>query len=297
MDAIRSVLNYFHRDSRYNRTTFGLDQIKGGSRLIHWRVTDLVLLGAYLVLYHVVYNIEPFQRQFYIGDLLISHPFAESERVNNTQLFFYAVWVPLSVIGVVSLVITKPEFKIYTTYVALLGQALSVLTASIVTDILKNAFGRHRPDFLARCIPKADAPTDVLVYAKDVCTTDNLPRLLDGFRTTPLGHSSISFAGLLYLSFFLAGQLTVTRPQAGAWRSVVAFVPTLGAAMIALSRTEDYRHHFIDVFVGLSLGVVVAVWLYFRLFPGLGQFRCYEPRLVELEKEIEEPSYSPVEDV
>lgn len=297
MDAIRTVLNYFHRDSRYNRTTFGLDQIKGGARLIHWRVTDLALLGAFLILYHVVYNIEPFQRQFYIGDLTISHPFAEHERVNNTELFLYAVWFPLVAIGIVSLIMTKPANKIYVTYVALLGQALSVLTASIVTDILKNAFGRHRPDFLARCVPKSDAPLDVLVYAKDVCTTKNLPRLLDGFRTTPLGHSSISFAGLLYLLFFLAGQLTVTRPQAGAWRSIVVLVPTLGAALIALSRTEDYRHHFIDVFVGSCLGVVVAVWSYFRLFPGLSDFKCYEPRLLQYEEKTDEPDYQPVADV
>lgn len=297
MDTIKSVINYFHRDDRYNRTTFGLDQVKGGSTFIYWRVTDIILLVIFVVVYRIVYSIEPFQRQFYIGDLLISHPFTEIERVTNGQLFLYAVWVPLSTIAVVSLVMTKPKNKIYVTYVALLGQLLSVFATSITTDILKNAFGRHRPDFLARCIPKADAPTDVLVYAKDVCTTEDLNQLMDGFRTTPLGHSSISFAGLLYLSYFLAGQLTVTRPQAGAWRSVVVFAPTLGAAMIALSRTEDYRHHFIDVFVGLCLGAVIALWLYFRLFPGLAQFRCYEPRTVETESEVEELSYSPVEDV
>lgn len=297
MDNVRSVLNYFHLDNRYNRTTFGMDQIKGGPRLIFWRVSDVVLLVVLIGLYKVVYKIEPFQRQFTIGDLLISHPFAEVERVTNGQLFLYAVWVPLLTILVVSLVLTKPKNKIYVTYVALLGQALSALSASVVTDILKNAFGRHRPDFLARCIPRLDAPTDVLVYAKDVCTTDNLPRLLDGFRTTPLGHSSISFAGLLYVSLFLAGQLVATRPQAGAWRSVVAFVPTLGAAMIALSRTEDYRHHFIDVFVGLCLGAVIALWLYFRLFPGLAHVRSFEPRLLQEEAKEDIVDYAPVGEV
>jgi len=297
MDAIHLILNYFHSDDRYNRTTFGLDQVKGGPAFIFWRGTDAILLGVLIILYKVVYNIEPFQRQFYIGDLLISHPFAEHERVTNHQLFLYAGAVPLATIAVVSLVMTKPRNKIYVTYVALLGVLISVFATSVTTDILKNSFGCHRPDFLARCIPRADAPTEVMVYAVDVCTTTNIPRLLDGFRTTPLGHSSISFAGLLYLLFFLAGQLAATRPQAGAWRSIIAFVPTIGAALIALSRTEDYRHHFIDVFVGLCLGIFIALWLYFRLFPGLASQRCYEPRMLRVEQEIDELEYSPVENV
>lgn len=293
MDSFRSIVGYFHSDDRYNRTTFGLDQIKGGPHFIRWRGTDAILVGAYLFLYRVVYYIQPFQRQFYVGDITISHPFAEVERVSNGQLFLYAVWIPLCTVGVVSLVMTHPKHKVYVTYVALLGQALSVLTTSIVTDLLKNAFGRLRPDFLARCVPKPGTPTDVLVYAKDVCTTTDIPLLMDGFRTTPLGHSSISFAGLLYLSLFLAGQLAVTRPEAGAWRSLVAFAPTLGAAMIALSRTEDYRHHFVDVFVGLCLGAVIAVWLYFRLFRGLSHERCYETRILD----DEEDGYESVEEV
>lgn len=293
MEQLYAFINYFHKDNTVNRTTLGLDNVKGGRTLVHWRVTDLIYLAVLLVLYPIAYHIEPFQRQFYIGDLLISHPFAEHERVTNLQLFFYAGWVPISVIALVSVIITKPLNKVYVAYISLLGLLLSVLSTSVLTDTLKNSFGRHRPDFLARCIPRPDAPTDVMVYAKDVCTTKNLKRLLDGFRTTPLGHSSISFAGLLYLSLWLSGQLTVTRPQAGAWRFVVSFLPTLGAILIALSRTEDYRHHFIDVFVGLVIGSIVATWLYFRLFPCVTETHCYEPRLLLVEEE--DLGYLPVE--
>lgn len=297
MSVIHTFLNYFHRDPRYNRSTFGLDQIKGGPALVFWRFTDAVLVVILLVVFHLVYDIQPFQRQFYVNDLLISHPFAEHERVTNNQLFLYAGAVPLVTIAVVSLVITKPKNKIYVTYVSLIGLLLSLFITSVTTDILKNAFGRHRPDFLARCVPSKDAPKDVLVYAVDVCTTTDIGRLMDGFRTTPLGHSSLSFAGLLYLLYFLTAQLAATRPQAGAWRSVVAFTPVVGAALIALSRTEDYRHHFIDVFVGLVLGSVIGLWLYFRLFPGLAAEYCYEPRLLRIKEDIAELAYAPVEEV
>lgn len=279
----------------FNRTSYGLEALKGGSHLIRWRFSDVVFLGILVVLYPLAYHIQPFQRQFYINDLTISHPFAETERVSNNQLFLYAAGIPIGVIAVLSLLITKPKHKLYVTYVSLVGVCISVLSASVVTDVLKNSFGRHRPDFLARCAPRADAPRDVMVFAKDVCTSQNIPLLMDGFRTTPLGHSSISFAGLLYLLFWLLGQLTVSRPQAGAWRAAVAFLPTLAAMMIALSRTEDYRHHFIDVFVGLFLGAVIAVWLYFRLFPGISAYHCYEPRLL-LEQEQLEATYLPVDE-
>ncbi|GEQ72666.1 hypothetical protein JCM33374_g6353 [Metschnikowia sp. JCM 33374] len=199
------------------------------------------------------------------------------------MLFVYSTWVPLIVIAVVSLLITKPANKLYVTYLSLLGLVISVFTTSIVTDVLKNSFGRHRPDFLARCMPRADAPKDVLVYAKDVCTTKNLGRLMDGFRTTPSGHSSLSFAGLFFLSLWLAGQLAVTRPQAGALRWAVVFLPTLGAALIALGRTEDYRHHFVDVLVGSCLGIGFALWSYLRLFPSPSERLSYEPKLLQLD--------------
>lgn len=291
MDLFYNAINYFHKDGRYNRTTLGVDSVRGGATLIHWRFTDLVFAGLLLVLYPVVYRLQPFQRQFYVNDLTLLHPFAEHERVPNAALFFYLTWLPLAIVVGVSLVVTKPKNKLYVTYVSALGLVLSVLTASTVTDVLKNAFGRHRPDFLARCVPKEGTPLNTLVYAKDVCTTKDTALLMDGFRTTPLGHLSISFAGLFFLSCWLAGQLALTRPQAGAWRWAVAFLPTLGAGMIALSRTEDYRHHFVDVFVGLLLGVAIALWLYFRLFPLVHAHACYEPRLLQ-EETLE---YEPVE--
>lgn len=285
------LTRFFHS---FNRTSYGLESIKGGSHMIRWRFSDAVFVAILVVLYPLAYRLQPFQRQFYINDLTISHPFAETERVSNNQLFLYAAGIPLGVIAALSLLITKPKHKFYVTYVSLMGVCIAVLSASVVTDVLKNSFGRHRPDFLARCVPRPDAPTDVMVVAADVCTLQNTALLMDGFRTTPLGHSSISFAGLLYLLLWLLGQLTVVRPQAGAWRWAVAFLPTLGAVMIALSRTEDYRHHFVDVFVGLCLGAAIAVWLYFRLFPAISAFHCYQPRLVVEQAALEE--YLPVED-
>lgn len=290
MDSIKSslfnIINYFHKDDKYNRVTLGLDRNPTMKSLIRWRFADILMLGALFVLFMLTYYLTPFQRQFYINDLTISHPYAETQRVSNGQLFFYSVWVPLTVIVVVSMVFTKPANKIYVTFLSVMGHLISVFTTSVTTDILKNFIGRHRPDFLARCVPKLDASKDVMVFAKDVCTTDNWDRLMDGFRTTPSGHSSLSFAGLGFVSLWLSGQLIIKHYNLGAWRSIVAWIPAFGASLIALSRTEDYRHHFVDVIIGSVLGFTIAYWSYFRYFPALSHPKAYEPIL--LIEELEE---------
>ena len=77
---VYSALNYFHTDDDFNRVTFGLKRNALSARLVRWRFADLVLLGVLCVLYIVTYKIEPFQRQFFINDLTISHPFARNRK-------------------------------------------------------------------------------------------------------------------------------------------------------------------------------------------------------------------------
>lgn len=276
-----SILQYFHGE-RFSRATL---RILKKSWVIKWRVTDVILIAALAVIYRLVWLIKPFQRQFSVTDITISHPFAEHERVTTNQLFLYAGAVPAATIILVALLLTPPKHKVYHTYVAIIGLLVSLLVTSDLTDILKNYIGRLRPDFLSRCVPKADASRRVLVYAVDVCTTTNTDRLLDGFRTTPLGHSSLSFAGLLYTSLYLAGQLVAQDTLVGAWRTVLSAAPTLGASLIALSRTQDYRHHFVDVFIGGVLGSIIAIWSYLRIFPLINHEFSYVPKyLLELEE-------------
>jgi diacylglycerol diphosphate phosphatase / phosphatidate phosphatase len=50
----------------------------------------------------------------------------------------------------------------------------------------------------------------------------------------------------------------------------VVLVPTLGAALIAISRIEDARHHPFDVITGSLLGALCAYISYRQYFPPLG---------------------------
>lgn len=104
----------------------------------------------------------------------------------------------------------------HTARVAVLGLLVSLALTACLTDAIKNAAGRPRPDFLARCAPRRGTPAHGLVGA-EVCTTggaaligddgvsaaaaDHL--LQEGWRSFPSGHSSFAFAGLGYLSLFV----------------------------------------------------------------------------------------------
>lgn len=177
-------------------------------------------------------------------------------------------------------------------HVSFLGLAVSLITTPFLTDIIKNAVGRPRPDLIDRCKPEAGTPGHKLVTFS-VCTQANEHILQEGWRSFPSGHSSFAFAGLGFLSLyacaplsaidctdlrrFLAGQLHVFRPRADLGRCLFAFVPTLGALMIAISRCEDYRHDVWDVTAGAFLGSSVAYFTYRRYYPSLRDVRCHVP--------------------
>ncbi|KAI3406445.1 DPP1 [Candida oxycetoniae] len=283
MMSVESLLNNVPY-ANLNRKSLGFISPK----IIKWRFTDLILLALLVICYFFIYNIKPFHRQFSLYDATIQHPFKERETVNNIELFLYSTWIPLIVILVTALVLTSPKYRFYNTYVAALGLLLCVLITSNVTDVLKNLIGRHRPDFIARCQPDPSVRTEALVSI-EVCTNTDLNLLEDGYRTTPSGHSSISFAGLVYLALFLMGQFQANDPRAGSWRALLfGGAPLMVATYIAMSRTEDYRHHFVDVIIGGLLGFFIGSWSYLRLFPWISDKRSFSNLLMIEEEKAEE---------
>jgi len=69
----------------------------------------------------------------------------------------------------------------------------------------------------------------------------------------------------------------VFRPRTDLARVLLALAPLIGAALIAISRLEDYRHDVYDVTVGSILGMLVAYFSYRRYYPGLKSSRCDTP--------------------
>jgi diacylglycerol diphosphate phosphatase/phosphatidate phosphatase len=181
------------------------------------------------------------------------------------QLLFYSCAFPALVMTVYILSVPSASSKVHKLHVALLGLVTSLLVASFITDFIKNTVGRPRPDLLARCMPRDGTPLHELVDW-DVCTQTNRFKLDDGFRSFPSGHSSFSWSGLGYLTLFLCGQLGALKRHRGMGRCIVTVLPAIGAGLITISRTQDYRHDVYDVCSGTAIGMLCSWFCYRRYF-------------------------------
>ena len=113
----------------------------------------------------------------------------------------------------------------------------------ITVDWIKNRVGRLRPDWWSRCVTFDEVA--------GTCTGDAF-LLKDGRRSFPSGHSSTAFAGLFFLTLFLAGKngafaFHATFPRSSVLQSrllrfTLAVSPLFLAAWIAITRIEDNYH-------------------------------------------------------
>jgi len=178
--------------------------------------------------------------------------------------------VPDWVVPVVALIIPILIFLCFQIYVrsvhdlhnATLGLGCAMSLTLLITTVLKFLTGRPRPDALA-------------LGGKDA------------HESFPSGHSSESFAGLTFLSLYLAAKWHVFALQRLEDKTVVhkgSFVTGLGAlfplvvaGFIAVSRTMDYHHNFSDVLAGSVLGAGIACWAYLLFYPPLTSFGAHLP--------------------
>jgi len=193
------------------------------------------VVAAFWLLSELADHLPVFERDFYITDPVINHPHKHSQ-IGGALNHFIALLVPA--VFVVAVGIYRLSF------VALHHGLLALLAgrgmARLFTNVLKARVGRLRPDFIARC--KWDE-----VAAK---CTGKAADILDGRRSFPSGHSSAAFAGMTFLSFWLAGQTAAwcfgAPVPAASLRSSrlgrfsLTLVPLWWAAFVAITRLEDY---------------------------------------------------------
>ncbi|KAK7207965.1 phosphatidic acid phosphatase type 2/haloperoxidase [Myxozyma melibiosi] len=232
-----------------------------------------LLLGGFIILT----NMNPFFNLFTLDDPSIQHPYATTERVPSIVGVIYTTVVSVGILVVFTPFLhRKNPAWAHVLNVSLLSLALSVILTEFITEMLKNMIGRLRPDFIARCMPAPGTPLHGLVGI-EVCTNPNLQVLYDGFRSTPSGHSSNGWAGFGWLAAWVAGQLKVFHPGTELFRAFLALLPLFGAALIGISRIEDFRHHVTDIIFGAVIGALVAWFSYRKYFPHLGTANCNMP--------------------
>ncbi|TGZ81001.1 acid phosphatase/Vanadium-dependent haloperoxidase [Ascodesmis nigricans] len=168
----------------------------------------------------------PTSRPFSLTNPSISYPFTTSTKIPTWLLVILAALIPGLIIAASTLLSPRRDWrrKLYSWNTAWLGLGLAIAAAMLVTDGLKNLLGKPRPDLLSRCWPDEELVGRARIgweggglVTREVCRGS--PKLEggvkkfegrdleDGFRSFPSGHASMSFAGLTYLSIFLAEYL------------------------------------------------------------------------------------------
>lgn len=153
---------------------------------------------------------------------------------------------------------------------ALGGLCAAVGLTWVVTCGVKSIIGGIRPDFVDRCWP--DGNKTWISPGVPKCSGDSHD-VQEGRRSFPSGHTSMSFAGFVYVSLYLAAWLRIGRDVYsihnkwhGIWKLCIVTAPIVLASFIGLSRVHDYWHHWEDVVVGALLGTSFAVlaWIHKR---------------------------------
>ncbi|KAG8823950.1 hypothetical protein FRC17_009205 [Serendipita sp. 399] len=155
--------------------------------------------------------------------------------------------------------------------------------------------GRPRPDAIDRCQPRPGSQNPIVYGLVDtsICTQASLAVMRDGWRSFCSGHSSLSFAGLGFLSLYLAGKLHLFDRRGHTVKAWISVFPLFGATAIAATRTMDYRHHWQDVFVGGAVGILSAYFAYRQYYETLehpSSHLPFGPRIPPIKRDEEEES-------
>ncbi|MBW0528399.1 hypothetical protein O181_068114 [Austropuccinia psidii MF-1] len=244
------------------------------SFLLDWLMIIFLVIG-----FSFINRIQGFHREFDLNDPTIQFTHVNHERVPVHLLIILAIVIPVILIVFTSQFLLKSKAD---THLALLGLALSLTMALVITVSVKVTVGRPRPDMLARCQPSPQAISNMTSRLgksnSSICTAPvNSKEFQDGFRSFPSGHSSTAWSGLGYLAIYLAGKLNLLRNRIHSIKLWIPVTPLLGATLIAVSRTMDYRHHWQDVLVGSLIGLITA-WFSYRLYyPSLAFSHPHQP--------------------
>ncbi|KAF7816155.1 putative lipid phosphate phosphatase 4 isoform X1 [Senna tora] len=221
-----------------------------GSKLAVAHKHDWVILVVLMAIDGFLNLIEPFHR--YVGEDMMTdlkYPFHE-DTIPMWAVPIFAIVIPILTFGAFYM----KRKDVYDFHHAVL----------VITDSIKDAVGRPRPNFYWRCFPDDSPEYDD--FGDVVC--HGIPKIIkEGYKSFPSGHTSWSFAGLGFLAWYLSGKIRVFDGRGHVAKLCIVLVPLLFAALVGVSRVDDYWHHWTDVFAGALIGLTVSTTCYLLLFP------------------------------
>ncbi|KAI3957916.1 hypothetical protein MKW92_037146 [Papaver armeniacum] len=219
-----------------------------GARVARSHIYDWIILFLLMVLYLIIYLVHPFRR--YVGrDMMTDLRFPLKEvTVRFWVVPLYAVVLPL----IIFLGFYYRRKDVYDLHHSILGLLFTVFATGTSAG------------FFWRCFPDGQ---DFYDLAGDVICHGKESMIRDGYKSFPSGHASWSFAGLTFLSLYLAGKITAFDQRGHVGKLCVVIFPLLVASGVAITLVDDYFHHWVDVFGGAILGLIVATVCYLQFFP------------------------------
>ncbi|KAK7054966.1 hypothetical protein VNI00_003429 [Paramarasmius palmivorus] len=252
-------------------------------KLIFSYLPDWLLTIALAAIFFSLDKVEGFRREFSLENATIRYPYAVHERVPNIALYFICFVAPVLLQPVVNFLTVRSWWDLHN---STLGLILGLALTGSITQFVKITVGRPRPDLIDRCQPPSGAVNPEFgLQTWHICTKTDLLR--DGFRSFPSGHSSLSFAGLGFFAFYLAGKLHLFDKRGHAGKAWISLAPFSAAALVAISRTMDYRHHWQDVLVGSILGTVMSYFAYRQYYPPLSSELSHKPYSPRIKREMD----------
>ncbi|KAL2837196.1 PAP2 superfamily-domain-containing protein [Aspergillus pseudoustus] len=288
-------------------------------RVVISYILDWVCIVVLAAVGAILYRITGSEHVFSLDDPSISYPL-QPDTVSIVTVGITCCAVPAILIAALSLLPLPPlqpwARRLWNLHTGLLGLGLSLSGAFFVTSGLKDVVGKPRPDLLARCQPDLsqiakyavgglglERDSAPILVSTGICKNPDPKVIRDGFAAFPSGHTSFAWAGLLYLSLWLAGKFTfffffssssflplcASAEGAGKRQTrsiavtaapplyllILSAIPVGGALYICATRYMDYMHAGWDILGGSAVGIGFALlgFLWYHVPVGRGARR------------------------
>ncbi|GJM97985.1 hypothetical protein PR202_ga14956 [Eleusine coracana subsp. coracana] len=219
-----------------------------GTRVARVHLSDWVVLVLLVVIDGVLNIIEPFHR--FVGEDMIPGLGTRSRTTPCPSGPCRMIVQVLAVVGpmVIIVGIYMKRRNVYDLHHAILGKFTAILVLS------SEAMSGFRLLVIATLNAVILLQNYHNVTGAVICHGDKAV-IKEGYKSFPSGHTSWSFAGLGFLSWYLAGKIMAFDRRGHVAKLCIIALPLLLAAMVAVSRVDDYWHHWQDVFTAGAMGV------------------------------------------
>lgn len=244
--------------------------------ILNETLLDLVLVVGCLVLWAGLELVTPRHGFAVKATLFQYHTYPHLENTVPTWTVpVYSILGPLLVFFVYKFVSGRSWSEVTRLSVVFL---LAVFLVGAITNCLKVPIGRFRPNFVAICwngsTPVFRNENAYGGYPVCSCSESDSNEIRKSF---PSGHSSISAAGLGFLTYWLLGQFKSFAGRGYSWSFAVALLPGFGAIVVGVTRVIDYWHFPSDVLTGLAIGFLTSFFVYRLMYPPLTHPLCCTP--------------------